>query len=96
MAKVVGGLDAAHRAVGLPGSSHTEAALARGHDLLVLRDHRIVEVGVVQLHEEGRGLRSDRSGALGCLDRRGRGEHPRGTDRERAKSSASMERMMYF
>jgi len=46
---VVAGLDAAHRAVGLPGSSHAEAALARGHDVAVLLDQRIVEGGVVDI-----------------------------------------------
>lgn len=64
-----GSLDAAHRAVGLPGSSHAKAALASGHDVRVLGNR-----GVVQLvgcddkirrrrHEEGR-LRDRRSRAL--------------------------------
>jgi len=73
--EVVDGLDAAHRAVGLPGSSHAEAALARGLDLVILLDERIVEGRVVELDEHlGWGL--ERRRARRHLNGRLGSDHP--------------------
>jgi len=91
MTLVVSGLDAAHRAVGLPGSAHAKAALAGGQDVLVLGDLGVVEliVKINRLHEEGRRRLRDRCRALlHCVHRRAGGEHKRrragehGGDRE--------------
>ena len=77
MAHVVDGLDAAHRAVGLPGSSHAESALARRLDLVVAENVGIVQLCILELHDElGRGF--ERCGALlWGLDHGARGHHPR-------------------
>ena len=49
-AKLGSDLEATNRAVGVSGSAHTKAALARGRDAVVERDASVVEADV----EEGR------------------------------------------
>ena len=57
-AKLGSDLEATNRAVGVSGSAHTKAALARGRDAVVEGDRRVVEAHV----EEGRLLGVDDRG----------------------------------
>ena len=57
-AKLGSDLEATNRAVGVSGSAHTKAALARGRDAVVEGDARVVEAHV----EEGRLLGVDDGG----------------------------------
>ena len=61
-AKLGSDLEATNRAVGVSGSAHTKAALARGRDAVVEGDRRVVEADVEErrlLGVDDRGLAQD-------------------------------------